>query len=77
MSMFDLINGGNNNIMAQALQAAKNGENPQMFLQNLAQNNPELQNIDFSNLQNTAMQLCMKKGVNMNSALGNIMSMLK
>lgn len=78
MSMFDLIGGnmGNMNVFAQAMQAAKNGESPQAFLSKLAESKPELQGIDFSNLENAAMQLCAKKGINPNSAMGSIMSML-
>ena len=50
------------NIMMQALGAMMRGESPQMFLQNLAKNNPALQGMDFSNLENTAQKLCNEKG---------------
>lgn len=56
------------NIMMQALGAMMRGESPQMFLQNLAKNNPALQGMDFSNLENTAQKLCNEKGVDMEQA---------
>ena len=61
------------NIMMQALGAMMRGESPQMFLQNLAKNNPALQGMDFSNLENTAQKLCNEKGVDMEQAKAQVM----
>ena len=44
------------------------GESPQMFLPNIAKNNPALQGLDLSNLQNTAKNLCDQKGIDMEQA---------
>ena len=66
--------GGNNNIMLQAMGAMMRGESPRQFLQNLAQNNPQLQGLDLTNLQQTAEQVCNKNGVDMNSKMSEIKS---
>ena len=66
--------GGNNNIMMQAMGAMMRGESPKQFLQNLAQSNPQLQGMDFSNLQQTAQQVCNNNGVDMNSKMNEIKS---
>ena len=66
--------GGNNNIMLQAMGAMMRGESPRQFLQNLAQNNPQLQGLDFSNLQQTAETVCNNNGVDMNSKMSEIKS---
>ena len=47
-----------NNIMMQAMGAMMRGENPQTFMQTLAQTNPQLQGLDLTNLNQTAEQLC-------------------
>ena len=65
------------NIMMQALGAMMRGESPQMFLQNLAKNNPALQGMDFSNLENTAQKLCNEKGVDMEQAKAQVMDFAK
>ena len=49
------------------------GESPQMFLQNIAKNNPALQGLDLSNLQNTAKNLCDQKGIDMEQAKQQVM----
>lgn len=69
-----MLGNGNNNIMLQAMGAMMRGESPRQFLQNLAQNNPQLQGMDFSNLQQTAQQVCNDKGVDMNSKMKEIKS---
>lgn len=63
---------GNSNIMMQAFSAMSRGENPRTFLQNLAQSNPKLQGLDFSNLQGLAQSLCQKNGVDMTQLEGQI-----
>ena len=56
---------GNNNMMAQAMGAMLRGESPQAFLRNLANTNPQLQGLNFDDLEGTARALCQKNNVNM------------
>ena len=48
------------------------GESPQAFLKNLANSNPQLQGLDFDNLEGTAKALCEKNNVNMNELADKI-----
>lgn len=48
------------------------GESPQMFLQNLAKSNPQLQGLDLDNLNQTAEQLYKEKGQDINAAKSRI-----
>ena len=73
-SIMNMLGNGNNNIMLQAMGAMMRGESPRQFLQNLAQNNPQLQGMDFSNLQQTAQQVCKDNNVDMNSKMSEIKS---
>ena len=68
--------GGNNNIMMQAFGAMMRGESPKQFLSNLAKNNPQLQGLNFDNLEQTAQQVCNEKGVDMPSKLQEIKNTL-
>ena len=66
-SLLSLIGGGGNNfasILLQAVGAALRGESPQDFLRNLANSNPQMRGMDFSNPQGTAQQLCQQRGIN-------------
>ena len=68
-----LQNGTNqNNIMMQAIGAMMRGESPQVFMQNLAQNHPQLQGLDLNNLNKTAEDLCAKNGQDINEVKGKI-----
>mgnify|MGYP006935967385 CR=1 FL=1 len=66
--------GGNNNIMLQAMGAMMRGESPRQFLQNLAQNNPQLQGLDLNNLQQTAQQVCKDNNVDMGAKMNELKS---
>lgn len=55
-----------NNIMMQAVGAMMRGESPQSFLQNLAKTNPQLQGLDFTDLNKTAEEVCASKGQDIN-----------
>lgn len=55
----------NSNMMMQAMGAMMRGENPQTFLKNLANSNPQLQGLNLNDLQGTAKALCEKNNVNM------------
>ena len=59
-------------MMMQALGAMMRGESPQAFLKNLANTNPQLQGLDFDNLESTAKALCDKNNVNMNELADKI-----
>lgn len=63
---------GNSSVMLQAVSAMARGENPRTFLQNLAQSNPKLQGLDFSNLQGLAKSLCDKNGLDMNKLANEV-----
>lgn len=71
-SIMGMLGQGNNNIMMQAFGAMMRGESPQQFLNNLAQNNPSLKGMDFSNLQQTAQQVCNANGVDMNAKMAEV-----
>lgn len=62
----------NNNMMMKAFTAMTSGQNPRQFLMEMAKSMPQLQGIDFNNLQQTAQNLCNQKGVNMNDAIKQI-----
>lgn len=61
-----------NNVMMQALGAMMRGESPQAFMQTLAQTNPQLQGLDFSNMNQTAEQLYASRGQDINAAKSRI-----
>ena len=63
---------GNNNMMMQAMGAMMRGESPQAFLKNLANTNPQLQGLNFDDLEGTAKALCDKNNVNMNELADKI-----
>lgn len=65
---------GNNNVMLQAFGAMMRGENPKQFLSSLAQNNPQLRNLNLDNLEQTAKEICDKNGVDMNSKINELQS---
>ena len=71
--ILSLLNGQNqNNIMMQAVGAMMRGESPQTFMQNLAQNHPQLQGLDLNNLNKTAEDLYAKNGQDINAVKGKI-----
>ena len=60
-------------VMMQAIGAMLRGESPQMFLQNLAKTNPQLQGLDLSkDLDKTAQELYSKNGKDYNQAKSDI-----
>jgi len=54
-----------NPMIMKAFGAMMRGENPSDFLKTLANTNPQLQGLDFDNLEGTARALCEKNNVNM------------
>ena len=60
------------NILMSAFGAALRGESPQQFMQNLATQHPQLRQLDLSNLQQTAQQVCQQNGVNSQEVLNQI-----
>ena len=62
----------NNPMMMQAFGAMMRGENPQSFLKNLANTNPQLQGLDLDNLEGTAKSLCEKNNIDMNQLADQI-----
>ena len=66
----------NNNIMMQAVAAMMRGESPQAFLQNLAKDHPQLQGLDFSNINKAAEDLYASKGQDINAAKSKINSFI-
>lgn len=60
------------NIMMRAMSAMMSGQTPQQFLRSI----PELNNMDFNNIQNTAQQLCQQRGINYEQAKSQISNQL-
>jgi len=63
---------GNNSMMMQAMGAMMRGESPKDFLKNLANTNPQLQGLNFDDLEGTAKTLCDRNNVNMNELADKI-----
>ena len=63
---------GKGNVMMQAFGAMMRGESPKAFMQGLAKNHPQLQGMNFDNLQNSAQEVCYKNGVDMNQKMDEI-----
>ena len=61
-----------NNMMMQAFGAMMRGESPSDFLKNLANTNPQLQGLDFDDLEGTAKALCEKNNFDMNQLADQI-----
>lgn len=61
----NIMNLMGNPMIKQAFGAMMRGESPQAFLKNLAQTNPQLQGMNFDDLEGTARTLCQKNNVNM------------
>lgn len=57
------IFGGNGNLFMQAVGAMMRGENPQTFMQNLANANPALRGLDLNDINGTAQRLCQERGI--------------
>ena len=64
----------NNNIMMKAFAAMMSGQSPKQFLMDLAKTNPQLQGIDFNNLQQSAQNMCNQRGLNMQEELNKLKS---
>ena len=76
MNMLNMNTGANGaqgrNIMAMAMSAMMSGKSPQEFLKSI----PQLNGMDFSNIQGTAQKLCQEKGVNYEDAKSVISSQI-
>ena len=59
-------------MLMQAFSAELRGESPQQFMQNLANQHPQLKQLDLNNLQSTAQSLCNQKGINSDAVLNQI-----
>jgi hypothetical protein len=68
----NLMNMMGNPMLRQAMGAMMRGESPQAFLKNLANTNPQLQGLNFDDLEGTAKTLCEKNNVNMNELADKI-----
>ena len=55
-------NGGS--ILLQAVGAAMRGESAQSFMSRLANQHPQLKEVDLNDLQGSAQKLCQQQGVN-------------
>lgn len=54
---------GGTNILMQAVGAAMRGESARDFMARLANERPELKQINLADLQGSAQQLCQQKGI--------------
>lgn len=70
MNLLSMV--GNNKYVMQAIGAMMRGENPQVFMKNLANTNPALQGLNLDNLEETARALCEKNNVDMNQLADQI-----
>lgn len=70
MNLMSML-GGNKYVM-QAIGAMMRGDNPQEFMRNLANTNPQLQGLDLNNLEETARSLCEKNNINMDDLANQI-----
>ena len=61
-----LSSGGGTNILLQAIGAAMRGESAHDFMARLANERPELKQINLGDLQGSAQALCRQKGVDPN-----------
>ena len=68
----NIMNLMGNPMIKQAFGAMMRGESPQAFLKNLAQTNPQLQGMNFDDLEGTARTLCQQNNVNMNELADKI-----
>lgn len=68
----NIMNLMGNPMIKQAFGAMMRGESPQAFLKNLAQTNPQLQGMNFDDLEGTARTLCQQNNVNMNELADRI-----
>ena len=75
MNLLSMV--GNNKYVMQAVGAMMRGESPQAFMKNLANTNPQLQGMDFDNLEETAKALCEKNNVNMEELANQIRDFAK
>lgn len=57
---------GGTNILLQAVGAAMRGESAQDFMARLANERPELKQINLADLQGSAQALCQQKGIDPN-----------
>ena len=67
--LFNFLMGGagnSTNILLQAVGAAMRGESAQDFMTRLANERPELRQINLGDLQGSAQQLCKQKGIDPN-----------
>ena len=60
------MSGGSTNLLLQAVGAAMRGESAQDFMTRLANERPELRQINLGDLQSSAQQLCRQKGIDPN-----------
>ena len=76
MNLMGMLSGGNN-MMMQAMGAMMRGESPSDFLKKLANTNPQLQGMNFDDLEGTAKTLCERNNVNMNELADKIRDFAK
>lgn len=76
MNLMGMLGGGNN-MMMQAMGAMMRGESPSDFLKKLANTNPQLQGMNFDDLEGTAKTLCERNNVNMNELADKIRDFAK
>ena len=72
--MFNLFG---NPMLMKAVGAMMRGESPQDYLRNLANTNPQLQGLDFDDLEGTAKMLCDRNNVNMEQLANQIRDFAK
>ena len=64
--------GGGTNILLQAVGAAMRGESAHDFMTRLANERPELKQVNLNDLQGTAQALAQQKGIDVNQLVQKI-----
>lgn len=75
-SLLNLFSGmtgsGGTSILLQAVGAAMRGESAHDFMTRLAQERPELKQVNLADLQGSAQKLCAQKGIDANELASKI-----
>lgn len=70
--LMSLFGGSDTSILLQAVGAAMRGESAQDFMSRLAQERPELRQVNLADLQGSAQKLCAQKGIDANELASKI-----
>ena len=75
--LMSFLSGGSSNILFQAVGAAMRGESARDFMTRLANERPELKQLNLADLQGSAQALCQQRGINANELAHKIDGMIE